>query len=161
MKTNISIRHIEYALALKKYGTFSAAAKACFVSQPALSEAIQKFETDLGAVIFDRSKNPVEVTEVGDVLLKQAEQVMAECQNLFELADSWNDQVRGVLRLGLIPTLAPSLIPLFLKSFRKKYPDVKIEITEVSTEVLLKKLDEGDIDAAILSTPSTAPGHLL
>lgn len=161
MKTNISIRHIEYALALKKHGTFSAAAKACHVSQPALSEAIQKFESDLGSVIFDRSKNPIEFTDVGEVLLKQCEQVMLECQNLFEMADTWNDQVRGVLKLGLIPTLAPSLIPLFLKSFRKRFPDVKIEITEVGTEQLLKKLDEGDIDAAILSTPSTAPGHLL
>jgi LysR family hydrogen peroxide-inducible transcriptional activator len=161
MSINISIRQIEYALTLKRSGSFSAAAKSCFVSQPALSEAIQKFEAEIGVLLFDRSKNPVQVTEVGEALLKQAHIVLTECQNLIEIADTWNDQVRGVLRMGLIPTLAPSLIPLFLKSFRKKYPLVKIEIVEQGTDQLLQKLENGDLDGAILSTPATAPGYLI
>ncbi|OFZ34851.1 MAG: hypothetical protein A3D17_11130 [Bdellovibrionales bacterium RIFCSPHIGHO2_02_FULL_40_15] len=148
-------------LALKKHGGFNAAAKACYVSQPALSEAIQKFESEMGAKLFDRSKTPIQITEVGEALLNQAQNILTECERLVEIADTWNDQVRGTLKIGLIPTLAPSVIPLFLKSFRKKYPLVKIEITESGTEQLLKQLEAGDLDCAILSTPPSAPGYLI
>lgn len=161
MSFNISIRQIEYAMALKKFGSFSTAAKSCFVSQPALSEAIQKLEVELGAMLFDRSKNPVQVTEIGEALLVQCNVVHAECQNLIQIADTWNNQVRGVLKLGLIPTLAPALIPLFLSAFRKKYPLVKFEIMEQGTEQILQKLENGELDAVILSTPASAPGHLI
>jgi LysR family hydrogen peroxide-inducible transcriptional activator len=161
MSLNISIRQVEYLLALKKYGGFNAAAKACYVSQPALSEAIQKFESEMGVKLFDRSKTPIQITDVGEALLIQAQNIMTECEKMTEIADTWNDQVRGTLRIGLIPTLAPSLIPLFLKSFRKKYPLVKIEINEQGTENLLKQLEAGNLDCAILSTPSSAPGYLI
>ncbi len=157
----ISFRQLDLALAVQRYGSFSAAAKSFFISQPALSEAIQKLELELKVQLFDRSKSPVRVTEVGLALLQQAEKISFETRNLIEIADTWNDHMRGVLRLGLIPTVAPALIPLFLKRFRKSFPLVKIEIVEVGTEILLQRLQSGDIDAAILSTPTTAPGHLI
>ncbi len=161
MLINISIRRIEFALALKKLGSFSAAAKACFISQPALSEAIQKIENELDAVIFDRGRSPIHVTEIGEVITAQFQVIASEYQSLISIADMWNNQVRGVLKLGLIPTIAPALIPLFLRSFRKKYPQVKFEIIEQDTAQLLQKIEDGDIDAAILSTPASAPGHLI
>lgn len=161
MNLPISFRQIEYALAVKKHGSFSAAAKACYVSQPSLSEAVQKLEETLGGQLFDRTKNPLQVTELGEALLKQCQKIMKESEHLLEASQAWHDKIEGTLRLGLIPTVAPALIPLFLKSFRKKYPLVKIEIQELPTKSLLKKLDEGDLDAGILSTPSSAPGHLI
>lgn len=161
MSLPISFRQIEYALAVQKHGSFSAAARASFVSQPSLSEAIQKLEETLGAQIFDRSKSPLQITELGEELLKQCQKVVSETEHLIESANAFHGKVQGNLRVGLIPTVAPALIPMFLKSYRNKYPLVKVEIKELPTETLLKALEGGDLDAAILSTPATAPGHLI
>lgn len=158
MTLGISIRQLEYVMALKQTGSFSAAAKLCHVSQPALSESIQKFEAELGVVLFDRGRNPIQPTEVGLAVLKQTEKAFSEIQHIVEVAGEWNDEIRGHLKLGIIPTLAPALIPLFLKSVRKKYPLLKIEISEQPTEHLVKKLGDGTIDAAILSTPAASLG---
>lgn len=148
-------------MALKRTGSFSSAAKACFVSQPALSEAIQKLEKEIGVVVFDRSKNPVRVTEVGELVLTQAQVILSEVQRLGEVVCQWNGDVKGILRIGIIPTLAPSMIPIFLGAFRRRYPEVRIEIQEYETAQLLKRLNDDEIDGALLSTPSFAPGHFL
>ena len=161
MKTSITLTQLEYALAVKTHGSFSAAAKACHVSQPALSEMIHKLEQAVGVILFDRKQSPIGVTEVGRDVLEQARRALDEAQRVGEIADEWKGQVRGVLRIGLIPTLAPALIPIFLKSMRAKYPEVALQLTEAPTDQLLVGLQSNELDVALLSTPADAPGHFV
>ncbi len=148
-----SLTQLNYVVALEKHRHFGKAAKACFVTQPSLSMQVQKLEEDLGVLLFDRSKQPIELTDIGKIVLKQARMILLECQNLHELVTHAGKAVAGNLRLGIIPTIAPSLTPRFLGEFLSTYADVSLEIEEMPTLTLLKKLESGEIDAGILSTP--------
>ena len=149
---------LEYVIAVATYQHFARAAEHCYVTQPTLSMQIHKLEKELGIKIFDRSKQPVVATEAGKQVIEQARRIIAEKNVLAEKVQSFKGVLTGELKVGIIPTLAPYLLPLFITRFTKKYPDVKLTVNEITTEVLITRLREGRIDAGILVTPLNENG---
>ena len=149
----MTLTQLEYILAVDQYRHFAQAARACYITQPTLSMQLHKLEEELGIKIFDRSKQPVLPTEQGLEVIEQARKIIAERDLLLEITHHKKDEVSGFLRLGIIPTLAPYLLPLFVNSFIKKFPLVKLQVTELNTTSLVQKVKEGSIDAGILVTP--------
>lgn len=149
---------LEYIVAVDTWRHFATAAEHCFVTQPTLSMQIQKLEEELDIKIFDRSKQPVVPTETGVELIAQARRILAERNQLLETVQSRKGLVTGELRIGIIPTLAPYLLPLFIQPFTKKFPSVKLVVHEMMTELIVSRLREGKIDAGILVTPLQEPG---
>lgn len=149
----MTIVQLEYIIALDTYRHFAAAARHCYITQPTLSMQIAKLEQELGIMIFDRSKQPVLPTEAGAELLIQARRILAECELFESLVQSRKGVLAGELRLGIIPTLAPYILPLFVKSFTLKYPGIRLQVQEMTTAQILLRLKEGRIDAGILVTP--------
>ena len=144
---------LEYIIAIDTFRHFATAADHCYVTQPTLSMQVQKLEIELGIKIFDRSKQPVIPTEAGAEIIDQARKIISEKSVIGEIIQTKKGLLSGELRLAIIPTLAPYLLPLFAKSFTKKYPQIKLLVTEVTTEIIITKLREGKIDAGILVTP--------
>ena len=132
---------------------FGKAAKACHVAQPSLSMQIQKLEEELGTIIFDRSKKPIIATETGQEILNQAKTVLQEHRKLHDIANSSSLEIKGSFSLGVIPTLSPYLIPLFVGPFSKKYPNVSLKINEYQTHEIIKQLENDELDAGLLVTP--------
>ncbi|MFT4018698.1 MAG: hydrogen peroxide-inducible genes activator [Agriterribacter sp.] len=149
---------LEYIVALDNYRQFTLAAESCFITQPTLSMQIQKLEEELGIMIFDRTKQPVATTEMGKEIIKQAKVILAQKQAMHELVQSKKGIVAGELKLGIIPTLAPYLLPLFIQNFASKYKQVKLIVSEMTTDNIIKSLTEGSIDAGILVTPLQKSG---
>jgi LysR family transcriptional regulator, hydrogen peroxide-inducible genes activator len=149
---------LEYVIAVASYHHFAKAAEHCFVTQPTLSMQIHKLEKELSIKIFDRSKQPVVATEAGKQIIEQARKIIAERNVLKDQIQSFNGELAGELRVGIIPTLAPYLLPLFITGFTKKYPLVKLVVSEITTELLIARLREGRIDAGILVTPLNENG---
>ena len=144
---------LEYIVAVDTYRHFAAAAGHCFVTQPTLSMQVQKLEEELGLKIFDRSKQPVIPTEAGREVIEQARKILAEKQVIGELIQARKGVLTGELRIGIIPTLAPYLLPLFVQTFSEKYPQIKLIVNELTTELVVSRLREGRIDVGILVTP--------
>jgi LysR family transcriptional regulator, hydrogen peroxide-inducible genes activator len=128
------------------------------VSQPTLSMQIHKLEKELDIQLFDRSKQPVIPTEAGAEIIAQARNILAERNILLETVQNKKGVLAGELRIGIIPTLAPYLLPLFVQSFTKKNPSVRLVVHEMMTELIIKRLREGKIDAGILVTPLQETG---
>ena len=149
----MTITQLEYILAVEKYRHFGKAAKARGVSQPTLSMQLQKAEDELGIIIFDRSKNPILTTDEGAKIVNQARLVIREYKKIYSIVDASKDDVRGDFRLGVIPTLAPYVIPLFAGAFVKKYPQVNLSIEEFKTDEMIELLNTDELDAALLVTP--------
>ena len=144
---------LEYIVAVDTYRHFAIAAGHCFVTQPTLSMQVHKLEEELGIKIFDRSKQPVIPTEAGREIIEQARRILAEKEVIGEIVQEKKGILTGELRVGIIPTLAPYLLPLFVQSFTFKYPQVKLVVNELVTDMLVTRLREGRIDAGILVTP--------
>lgn len=149
----MTFTQLEYIIAVDTYRHFATAAEHCYVTQPTLSMQVQKLEEELSIKIFDRSKQPVIPTEMGEAIILQAKKIMQERNELQDLISSKNGIVNGELRIGIIPTLAPYLLPLFIPKFTKKYPNVKVQVTELITENTIQQLKEGKIDVGIVVTP--------
>lgn len=149
----MNLQQLEYILAVEANGSFSKAAEACFISQPALSMMVQKLEEELDLKIFDRSKQPIIPTDAGKAVLAQAQTVLHEVAKLHELTRQQRETLSGDLSIGIIPTLAPYLLPLFLKPFLEKYPAVRLKIHEHTTNGLVERLKKGQLDAGLLATP--------
>jgi LysR family hydrogen peroxide-inducible transcriptional activator len=149
----MNIQQLEYIVAVEEHQSFNKAAAAKYVSQPALSMMIQKLEEELKVKIFDRSRQPVLPTEIGKMVLGQARVVLAEIARLQEVTRQQREAIDGKLNLGIIPTLAPYLLPLFLSSFLKKYPGVHLNISEHTTETTIERLRKRQLDAGLLVTP--------
>lgn len=149
----ITITQIEYLLAVHQELHFGKAAKACHVSQPSLSVQIQKLEDELENVIFDRSKKPILVTDIGKEIIAQAKVIMHEHKKLKIIADMKATEPKGDFRLAVIPTLSSYVIPLFIGEFGDKYPKVNLRIDEYKTEDIIKLLVDDEIDAGLLVTP--------
>ena len=149
----MTLVQLEYIVALDTYRNFVSAAEKSFVTQPTLSMQIQKLEETLGVKIFDRSKHPVVPTEIGSIIIDQARQVLAETAKLNELVSEHKQELIGELRLGVIPTIAPYLLPKILSSFMEKYPKVQLLIWEYTTEQIIQNLKTGLLDCGLLSTP--------
>lgn len=154
----MTLTQLEYITAVDTYRHFAAAAKECFVTQPTLSMQIHKLEDELGIKIFDRSKQPVVPTEMGLLVIEQARHVLQEAGKVKEMIQSQKNVVAGSLRLGIIPTLAPYLLPLFITDFIQKYPRVKLIVEELQTEQIIHKLKNETIDTGILVTPLNENG---
>lgn len=155
---SITLIQLQYVTAVEQTRNFSLAAQACFVSQPTLSMQIQKLEGDLGVTLFDRSKKPVEPTDLGRKLISQARVVLQEAQRIEELIKEERSEISGEFKLGIIPTLAPYLLPLFLESFIKKYPMVNLVVEELQTQQIINRLNEDQLDAGLLVTPLNVSG---
>lgn len=149
----MTITQLEYILAVEKYKHFGKAAKACNVTQPTLSMQLQKAEEELEVILFDRSKNPIMTTDAGKKIINQARLVIREYKKIFSIIDADKDEVSGEFRLGVIPTLAPYVIPLFAGAFVHKYPKVNLTIEEFKTEEIIQLLNTDEIDAGLLVTP--------
>lgn len=149
----MTFTQLEYIVAVDNFRHFAAAADACFVTQPTLSMQVQKLEVELGVKIFDRSKQPVVPTEAGVDILAQARKIISEKNVIQEIVQQKKGVLTGELRIGIIPTLAPYLLPLFVKNFNKKFPQIKLVVNEMMTDLLISRLREGRIDVGILVTP--------
>jgi LysR family hydrogen peroxide-inducible transcriptional activator len=154
----VSITQLEYILAVDQHRHFGRAAKAVHISQPTLSQQIQKLESDLGIIIFDRLHKPLIPTEEGRRFIDQAKTVIREHQRLLYLADNKNKGVAGKFRLGIIPTVAGQLLPLFLADFSHRYPQADLYIEELKTETIIEELINDHLDGAILATPLNKAG---
>ena len=149
----MNLQQLEYIIAVDNFRHFAKAAEKSFVTQATLSMMIQKLELELGVKIFDRSRQPVTPTEIGKKIIEQARRIISEAGRMKELIVEEKGEVSGELKIGIIPTLAPYLLPLFLKEFSDEYPQVKLNISEHTTTTIIQKLKTGQIDAGILSTP--------
>ena len=149
---------LEYIVALDTFRHFTLAAEHCYVTQPTLSMQVQKLEEELGIVIFDRSKQPVIPTAMGIEVIDQAKNILTQRDVLRELIEYKKGTLTGELRIGIIPTLAPYLLPLFIQQFARQYAKVKLVISEITTDSIIHSLKEGTIDAGILVTPLQQKG---
>lgn len=156
----MTIQQLEYILAIDKYRHFGHAAEACFVTQPTLSAQVNKLEKELDVLIFDRSKMPVIPTEIGIQLIEQAKRVVAESKGIYETIAQLKGNIGGMIKIGVIPTLAPYLLHLFVGNFLEKYPNVQLQVEEVITEEVVKKLKNDELDLGIVSTPLNEAGIL-
>jgi len=149
----MTITQLQYVLAVAEYQNFTLAAEKSFVTQPTLSMQVQKLEDELNVLIFDRSKKPISITEVGLKIVEQAKNIVNEANRITDIVDQEKGYIGGDFILGIIPTVMPTLLPMFLKTFITKYPKVNLIIKEQSTENLIRNIQDGHIDAAIAATP--------
>jgi LysR family hydrogen peroxide-inducible transcriptional activator len=149
----LSLRDLEYAVAVAEVRHFGKAAERCGVSQPALSEQIRKLETLLRVTIFERSRKSVEVTPDGAAILRQARVVLQEARGLFEIARSHGDPLAGPLRLGVIPTLGPYYLPSVIQALRQAFPELRMRLEEGMTDQILERLQTNAIDLAMVALP--------
>lgn len=153
-----TITQLEYVVAVAKQGHFGRAAKACHVSQPSLSAQIKKLEEELEVEIFDRSLKPIAPTQAGQEIVKQAQTILREHRKLNLIAESATHEVQGEYRLGVIPTLAPQLVPRFIGHFSRSYPKATLHIDELKTESIVAMLLEGELDLGLLVSPLEQEG---
>ncbi|SER93000.1 hydrogen peroxide-inducible genes activator [Pedobacter rhizosphaerae] len=153
----MTLVQLEYIVAVDTYRSFVTAAEKCFVTQPTLSMQVQKLEELLSVKIFDRSRQPVSPTEIGAQIIAQARIILQESGKIKELISSQQQDVLGELRIGVIPTVAPYLLPEVISSMLEKYPELKLLIWEYTTEDIIHHLKTGVLDCGILATPLSDP----
>jgi LysR family hydrogen peroxide-inducible transcriptional activator len=158
LTTSISISQIKYVLALANTGSFSKAADLCFVTQSTLSTMIMKMENQLDLKLFDRKSKPISLTQEGIVLIDQFKVISNEYENLKELIQRTKGEFHGTLKIGIIPTLAPFLLPLFLNNLITRYPDINFSISEITTQEIVNKIRLRELDIGILSLPLDEKG---
>ena len=149
----MNIQQLEYIVAVDSYRHFAKASEKSFVTQPTLSAMIQKLEEELSVKIFDRTKHPVMPTRPGEEIIRRAKLILSEVNGLRNFALELMGETVGEMRLGIIPTLAPYLLPLFLKSFREKNPGLTLFIREMVTDEIIASLKSGELDMGLLATP--------
>ncbi|MEQ8454486.1 MAG: hydrogen peroxide-inducible genes activator [Sandaracinaceae bacterium] len=155
--SQVTLTQMRYAVAVADAGSFRLAAERSHVSQPGLSMQIQKLEGLLDAVLFDRSKKPVLVTLEGEAAIAQMRAVLRETERLGQVVVA-HGEPSGPYRLGVIPTLSPSVVPLFLPTFLARFPRVELTIEELETEVMIDRLRADTLDGGLAATPLDAPG---
>jgi len=149
----MTITQLKYVLAVAEHQNFTKAAEKTFVTQPTLSMQIQKLEDQLDVLIFDRTKKPIALTEIGKKIVQQAKNIVNEADRIQDIVDQQKGFIGGEFKLGIIPTVMPTLLPMFLRNFTNKFPKVHLKIEELNTDDLIQKLDEGHLDAGIAATP--------
>ncbi len=154
----MNIVQLEYIVAVDATRHFAKAAEKCFVTQPTLSMMIRKLEEELGVQIFDRSKQPVVPTKEGEQLIIHAKTVLSDLNRMKGYAKELQGEITGEFHLAVIPTLAPYLIPLFIKQFTAEFPLLSVHMKEMTTEEIIPKLKRREIDAALLATPLLETG---
>lgn len=149
----MTITQLEYVLAVAEHKNFTRAAASCHVTQPTLSMQIQKLEVELDILIFDRSKKPLRLTDLGAKIVIQAKNIVNEAKRMQDIVDLDKGFIGGEFNLGIIPTIMPTLLPMFLQNFTKKYPQVKLRIHELTTQKIIQQIKAGNLDAGIAATP--------
>ena len=149
----MTITQLKYVLAVAEFKNFTVAAQNSFVTQPTLSMQIQKLEDELSVIIFNRKKKPIELTLIGEKIIEQAKLIVNESNRITDIVDQQKGFIGGEFKLGIIPTIMPTLLPYFLKNFLNKYPKVKLIIQELTTDQIIKKINDGHLDAGIAATP--------
>lgn len=153
-----TLKQLTYVLALARSQHFGKAAKACFVSQSAFSTAIKELESTLNLKLFDRNNKSVNLTQEGVLICQQANKVLLESQQLMELAQSLQDPFNRTLRLGIIPTIAPFILPNLLKAANSQFPQLTLIIDEDKTDHLKQKLKDNKVDLTIMALPIELEG---
>ena len=148
----MTLQQLEYILAVARYGHFGRAAEACNVTQPTLSAMIGKLEEEIGAKLFDRNRQPICPTPVGEQVVHQAREVLEQADSIKEIVLEEKQSLGGIFRVGILPTIAPYLLPRFFPQMMKKYPTLDIRVREMKTYQIKEALLQGDIDAGILAT---------
>ncbi|WP_160064684.1 DNA-binding transcriptional regulator OxyR [Psychromonas sp. L1A2] len=147
----MNFRDLEYLIALEELKHFRKAADKCFVSQPTLSGQIKKLEEELNVQLMERSSRKVIFTPAGIDIVAKAKTILLEAKSLKEIAKSHNEPMSGTLHIGLIPTVAPYLLPLIVPAMKEAFPDLQLYLHENQTQVLIKQLEEGELDCLILA----------
>lgn len=148
----MTLQQLEYILAVARHGHFGRAADACNVTQPTLSAMIGKLEEEIGAKLFDRNRQPICPTPVGEKVVLQAREVLTQADNIKDIVLEEKQSLEGVFRIGILPTIAPYLLPRFFPQLMKRYPKLDIRVREMKTHEIKEALTQGDIDAGILAT---------
>ncbi len=149
----MTLTQLSYIVAVDQHRHFATAAEKIYVTQPTLSMQIHKLEDQLGVKIFDRSKSPVVPTEVGKKIIAEARQILKQARLIEDISQLSDGNLKGTFRVGVIPTIAPYLIPLFLRPFIEKHPDIELIFEEMLTREVLEGLSEDTLDVGIIATP--------
>jgi len=155
---NLGFRDLKYIVAVAESASISRAAEACAITQPALSERIKRIETTLGVELFERNKRALKVTPVGERLVQKAREMLDDTTDFDAIISTAHEPLSGVLRVGIIATLGPYLMPLVLPKLRKAYPRLELVLHEGLTESLLATLQAGSLDLVIAAAPLGATG---
>ncbi len=150
----MNFQQIEYILAVDRLKSFTKASEYCNVTQATLSAMVKKLEEELGVIIFDRKQNPIITTDIGLQLLQEANSIKEHVMLLKEIANNKKTNIEGHIKIGIIPTIANSLLPQIIRPIIEKYPDLHVEIIELTTQHITKQLKEGTIDVGIVATPT-------
>ena len=148
----MTLQQLEYILAVEQTGNFTKAAKNCLVTQPTLSAMIQKLEEELQVKIFDRDKQPVVPTAIGRIVLKQASLLLSQASHIQDHIEEERHSLAGIFRLGVLPTIAPYLLPRFFPNLMKKYPQLDIRVTEMKTTAIKQALCDEELDGGIVAS---------
>lgn len=154
---NLTLRQLRYVVALARFRHFGLAAEACSVTQPALSMQIKELEEALGAKLFERGARSVRLTGLGEDIAARARDILSAVDELEEVARTRRDGPGGRLRLGVIPTIAPYLLPRLIRDLAARYPGVDLQVRETQTERLIVELREGRLDTALVALPVSEP----
>jgi len=154
----MNLRSLQYFVKLADLRHFSKAAEACFVSQPTLSTQVKKLEDELGVQLVERSPRKIMLTPVGEEIAERARLILSDVDQIRAVARRAGDPADGNLRLGLFPTLAPYVLPHVVPTIRKRYPNLRLQLAEEKTEDILKMLQQGELDAALLALPVNDEG---
>ncbi len=149
----MNLRELEYLVALSEEQHFHRAAERCFVSQPTLSGQLKKLEDELGVLLVERNNRQVAMTDAGKAVVEHARKVLIEVSSIKEVASHFHDPMLGDMRLGIIPTVAPYLLPIIMPALNKHFPGLKIWLYEYQTHILLEKLRNAELDCLILALP--------
>lgn len=156
----ISFKQLNYALAVEKNLHFKRAAESCSVSQSALSTALSQLEKQLGLQIFERDNKKVLVTPIGKKILQKAQEIKLQFDDIYKLAEAQRSELSYPISIGIIPTIAPYLLPIVLPGLTQHYPHLELEIVEEQSHILADKVRRGEIDTAILALPYDCDGLL-
>jgi LysR family hydrogen peroxide-inducible transcriptional activator len=149
----MNLQQFEYIVAVDRFKNFTKAAEYCHVTQATLSAMVKKLEKELGLILFERRANPIVTTECGKDIIAEARKVLLHADNIRNMPGTIKDNISGNIRLGIIPTIANTLLPIVVKSLIKAFPDLRIEWVEITTDDIVGQLKQGIIDAGILATP--------
>jgi len=154
----MNLRALQYFVKLAELKHFSKAANACYVSQPTLSTQIRKLEEELGVSLVERAPRNVMLTPIGEDLAHRARHVLRDIEHIKDAARRSKDPETGIIKLGIFPTLAPYLLPHVIPVIRKRYPELRMQLAEEKTDIILTMLDQGRLDAGLLALPVEEPG---
>ncbi|MEM8940410.1 MAG: hydrogen peroxide-inducible genes activator [Bacteroidota bacterium] len=153
----MTLQQLQYIVALDVHRHFVKASQSCHVAQPTLTLQVKKLEEEISTVLFDRTSQPLKPTPIGEVFIERAKRIINDVQELKNLINEDKNNIEGEFRMGIIPTLAPNLLPLFINDFISKHPKTKIIIEELQSEKIIEQLCNKDLEIGLLSTPLNEP----